>query len=407
MGEADFVILRRTPFPEKMPEINLPASKSIANRLLIMRAMSGSLVNIENLSTANDTQILAAALGSNTDMFVGDAGTALRFGLAWAAITPGKRKIYGTERLHERPIQALVEALKAMGAEIRYLEKPGFSPLEVVGRPLAGGEIQVDGSLSSQFVSALMLIAPYCQNPCLFRLAEGQVSKPYIALTAQLMSHAGAAVDWKENTISIGRQPYGHCTIAVEPDWSAAAFFYAFVALKPGSRIRLKGLKLESIQGDRVCAELFAHFGVQTTEQIDGILISHSGNTPSGLAHDFSDCPDLAQAAAVTAAGLQLNMTLTGLSTLRNKETDRIAAIQSELAKLGVRSEATHSTLMLFPSHLRTEPSLIETFDDHRMAMAFAALSAIIPELRIENPSVVAKSFPGFWQEFDALRGGF
>jgi len=406
MGEPSFIRLSQGSFPGETPCIELPASKSISNRLLIMAKLSGNRVNISNLSTANDTQLLQGALQSTGEMYVGDAGTALRFGLAWAAMSPGSRRISGTDRLHQRPIKSLVEALLSLGANINYLGEAGFAPLLVIGEPLIGGTIEVDGSLSSQFVSAIMLIAPYFQHDCEIHLSAAQVSKPYIALTAHLMQQAGAEIELRESSLRIAAKPYQALSIEVEPDWSAAAFFYAFVALKPGSQILLKGLKLDTAQGDRACVSLFSNFGVRSEFSPDGLLISHDGRFEKIQEFDFSGCPDLAQAAAVAAAGLGIQLNLKGLSTLRHKETDRLAALQSELAKLGVKTTSTQSTLALFTSVLETGITAIQTFEDHRMAMAFAALSAVLPTIEIENSGVVKKSFPTFWDEFGKLGVG-
>ncbi len=385
-------------------EIDLPASKSIANRLLVVQMLSDGAISLENLGDADDTRYLQAALDSTDGkLFMGDAGTALRFGLAWAAITPGLRVISGSPRLSERPISTLVDALREIGADIEYLEKDGFAPLQVKGKKLTGGALKINGSVSSQFISAILLVAPYFTEGLELTLDENQVSKPYISMTIECMRMAGAQVRWEGNSIAVEAEPYQENLIEIEPDWSAAAFFYTAAALHNDLKIRLKGLSKSSIQGDRLTPNFYAELGVVTTALPKGLLIESNGEAGDKKIFDFIDCPDLAPAFATVAAGLRMAVKLTGLQTLRVKETDRINALAQELRKCGVRCKEGDDYLELTAFEELTGTPSIATYGDHRMAMAFAPLVFSLGELIIESPEVVSKSFPGFWKELGKL----
>ena len=371
-------------------EITLPSSKSISNRALIIKALSGLSFEIENLSMANDTQILQQLLAdkNRTTFDVGHAGTAMRFLTAYLAIQQGEFILTGSERMQQRPIKILVDALTTLGADITYLKNEGFPPLKIIGKTLSGGEITIDGSISSQYISALMMIAPYIKNGLKINF-EGQVaSKPYLDMTAEMVK------DFKAGFV-------------VEPDWSSASYWYSMVALAKDAEITLLGLKKKSLQGDSVVAEIFEKFGVKTEYLPSGIRLTklpNFGLPASNFQLNFSNCPDLAQTVAVASAALNIPVKLTGLSTLRIKETDRIAALQIELTKLGFKVEVDGDDLII-NSHSGKIQQLnhwssisIRTYNDHRMAMAFAPLSLLSP-ITIENPDVVVKSYPNFWQD--------
>ena len=403
MGELITLSLSQESVPGDV-EISLPASKSITNRLLIMRALSGNAIQIENLSTADDSQILENALRvSSGDVDLGLAGTALRFGMAWAAITPGTRVLKGKARLHERPVKELVDALRELGADIKYLEKEGFAPLEITGKALNGGRLTIAGSRSSQFTTAMMLIAPYCASPLHFKMDPAQVSMPYIDMTLRLMQKAGAVVEQEGREIKISGK-YQSTVFQVEPDWSAASYFYLWAMALEKSTISLKNLVFDSVQGDKLAADVFAHYG----------MISHFANgnmrVAKKLIPDFRNeinCvgfPDLAQTFAVAAVIAQKPLKLTGLQTLRFKETDRIEALKNELAKCGATCQAGSDYLDIISFQKPAETPIIKTYDDHRMAMAFAPLAAIFGEIKIENPDVVSKSFPNYWTEVAKLK---
>lgn len=373
--------------------ISLPSSKSISNRALIMRAISGKTITIENLSTAKDTQILAELLAnSNRTIFdVGHAGTAMRFLTAYLATKEGEFVLTGSNRMQQRPIKILVDALRNLGAEISYLKNEGYPPLKIKGKSLLGGEISIDGSVSSQYISALMMIAPSMKNGLKINFEGSITSKPYMDMTAEMMKVFGEG-------------------FIVEADWSAASYWYSMVALAKDAEITLLGLKKDSLQGDAVVAKIYEKFGVKTEYLENGIRLTKIA--PAIIHHlpllvDFTNCPDLAQTVAVTCVALSCAAKLTGLSTLRIKETDRIAALQNELSKLGYTVEVEGNDVVVLCRDGKSQNSYnwnkisIDTYDDHRMAMAFAPLALLYP-ITIENPDVVIKSYPNFWED---LRG--
>lgn len=382
--------------------IALPASKSISNRALVIRALSARPFEIENLSQADDTLIMQRALERNdiiTD--VGPAGTAMRFLTAYYASRPGEKILTGSERMKQRPIATLVDALRQLGAQITYLENEGFPPLRIEGRRLRGGKVKVAGDISSQFITALMLIGPTLPQPLVIDIQGDPLSKPYIAMTRALMVQCGAQVDVDDNKIIVKPGRYRSGTFVVEQDWSAAAFWMAFSALARKSKLLFPGLREDSIQGDRKVTELFGLFGVNSRFTSEGLEVEKQGRPAAGSSWNFRDHPDLVQPAAIAAAGLGMAFHFDGLDNLRLKETDRIAALQYELDKLAVKSAVEEYSLSLSPG----KPSLPETFmeahGDHRMVMSLAALSLLFPQLTIHDPMVVAKSYPGFWKEVE------
>jgi 3-phosphoshikimate 1-carboxyvinyltransferase len=386
--------------------IDLPRSKSIANRLLVMNALSRGAVDVTDFGTADDTRLLHEALHSSTgEMYMGHAGTAMRFGLAYAAVSPGERLLHGSDRLHERPIAPLVDALRSLGADITYVKREGFAPLRVHGRKLKGGGLSLDATVSSQFITALMLVGPYLSGGLDLLLSGNAVSTPYLRMTASLMREAGADVSFEGKQIQIGEVPYADCSIEAEADWSAASYFYSAVALNPALEITLHGLQERSLQGDAVVAKLYHRFGVESRFNANGVTLSAMDIFDDSLEMNFLECPDLAQTVAVTAAGMRIPLKLTGLQTLRVKETDRIAALAAELQKCGVGCSAESDSLHL--KHFADVDATphIRTYHDHRMAMAFAPLTFALGEMLIEDPAVVSKSFPEFWQEMGKMLG--
>jgi 3-phosphoshikimate 1-carboxyvinyltransferase len=380
--------------------IVLPRSKSISNRLLVMQKLSRGSIDVDHISDADDTRLLRDALQiSDDDLWLGHAGTALRFGLAWAAITPGTRVLRGSDRLSERPIGSLVDALRQLGAEITYLEREGHIPVRVAGRTLNHAHLEVASDVSSQFTSALMLIGPYINGGVAISRKGAIVSQPYLEMTAALMLEAGAEVELSDVHIRIEEGTYADAHFDVEADWSAASYFYALLALAGHGDIELVGLQRNGLQGDAVLAEIFSHFGIRTEYTSRGVRIHATGILDELDTWDFVDCPDLAQTVAVVAAGLSRPFRLTGLQTLRYKETDRIHALAAELGKCGVHCETGPDFLALVGFESPAGIPKIATYDDHRMAMAFAPLSAVFGEIQIEDPDVVSKSFPGFWDE--------
>ena len=393
--------------PDKINiEINLPASKSISNRALILNALSYSPYDIENLSDSDDTRVMVRVFDSNDTKFdIGAAGTAMRFLTAFLAKTVGEWQITGSERMKNRPIRILVDALNQLGARIEYLEKEGYPPLKVLGSALTGGEISLNGSVSSQYISALMMIAPYMQNGLKITLEGKIISKPYIIMTQKMMAEFGVSADFTGNIIDIKPQTYSPTRFRVESDWSAASYWYEILSLAGKGKIHLKGLKKESYQGDCKVAELFEQLGVKTEFDKDGVIIS-ANNKPETpcFEYDFTNEPDLAQTFAVSCCLKEIPFTFSGLQSLKIKETNRIAALINELGKLGyVLYEPAEGQLAWNGERcVATENPVIATYDDHRMAMAFAP-AALFQPLTIEHPEVITKSYPGFWKDLSKL----
>lgn len=372
--------------------------------MLIINALAGGGSDIQNLSEANDTRLMLRLLKSD-DLVLNaeDAGTTMRFLTAYSAVLPGARQLTGTERMKQRPIGLLADALRELGAEIKFLEKDGFPPLQVRGitRQLTS-EVSVRGDVSSQFISALMMIAPVLPEGLTINL-EGRVgSRPYIEMTAALMRKFGVQLTWTDNRLFIPHAAYRPASYAVENDWSAASYWFAFAALAQTGEIVLPGMTLRSIQGDRVIADLMESLGVMCQPRGNDLLLMGKDCRES-IVFDFTDCPDLAQTVMVVCAAKNVTGIFTGLESLRIKETDRIAALQNELKKLGATLTETDGRWLLKPAEqLPQNIPVIATYDDHRMAMAFAPLAAM-RTIQIENPQVVKKSYPRFWDDLQQM----
>jgi len=388
--------------------VNLPASKSIANRLLLMRAVGGFHdLEIHHLSNARDTVILNGILGNlakNPLADVHDAGTVMRFLTAYLSCLDGEWVLTGAERMQQRPIGALVNVLRLLGADIRYEKKEGYPPLRIKGGKLLGGKVEIDGNVSSQFISALLMIAPLYQEPLVLHIKNTLVSRPYVEMTLNLMRQWGAEWEWKENVILVKNKSYLKPAgkVFVESDWSAASYFYSILALAKTGEITLPHLFKDSLQGDSVCREIFKALGVSTKFSGNGIVLKKEGKPSAKFKYDFIKCPDIAQTLAVCCAAKGIEAHLTGLQTLSIKETDRINAIKAELKKCGIGVSMTHNSIRISPSHLLTSDLTLLTYNDHRMAMSLAPL-ALSGEIKIEDPSVVEKSFPYFWEELKKL----
>lgn len=389
-------------------EITLPASKSISNRALIINALSYSPYEIENLSDCDDTNVMIKALDSNNTTFdIGAAGTAMRFLTAFLSKTVGEWVITGSKRMKERPIKLLVDALNSLGARIKYIEIEGFPPLQIYGSALIGGEIRLNGGVSSQYISALMMIAPYMQKGLKIILEGNVISVPYILMTLNMMRDFGVKASFENNIIEIKPQSYQPVKYRVESDWSAASYWYEILAIAGEGRIFLKGLYQHSYQGDSKVAELFEQLGVHTEYQRDGVLLSTNNRDCSCFEYDFVNQPDLAQTFAVTCCLKNIPFHFRGVQSLKIKETNRVAALITELNKFGyVLHEPADGELVwegqTIPVHASETPS-IKTYDDHRMAMAFAPAAFIRP-IVIENPGVVSKSYPGFWMDLEKIQ---
>lgn len=388
--------------------VQLPASKSISNRVLIMHALSGADTPLKNLSDCDDTNVMEAALSSVDEVIdIKAAGTAMRFLTAFFAIREGVHVLTGTERMKNRPIKILVDALRQLGAKIDYLGREGFPPLRIEGRVLAGGEVTLDGSVSSQYISALLMIAPMMKNGLVLHLTGTIISRPYIRLTLALMKEFGIESRWHDDTIAITSQQYMPRTYTVESDWSAASYWYEMAALNNNSEIELLGLYEHSHQGDARLVEIFEKLGVSTLFTEHGVKLKHNGNCVQKFYYDFVNQPDLAQTFTVTAAMMDIPFRFDGLQTLKIKETDRIAALITELGKWGYRLKEIDNASIEWTGEYDSPAVLqaIDTYEDHRMALAFAPAALVKKQVEINNPEVISKSYPHYWA--DLQKAGF
>ena len=396
--------------------IKLPASKSISNRALIISALAGVKTMPRNISNCDDTEVIVRALRDNPyEIDIKAAGTAMRFMTAYLAVTPGEHVITGTERMKHRPIKVLVDALRYLGADIEYIGEEGFPPLKIRGKALDGGSIEIPGDVSSQYVSALLMIAPMLNGGLELHLTGNIISRPYIDLTIHTMHDYGARVEWTDvDTIVTEPTGYREREFIIENDWSGASYWYETLALMGDreSSIRLPGLIDSSRQGDSGVRYLFSMLGVKTSFE-DGIKTKPTTVTLKAmrsmlpkLDFDFSGQPDLTQTLVVTCAAMNIPFHFTGLATLRIKESDRIEVLKREMRKLGfVIREENNSELLWDGERCEATMKPIDTYEDHRMAMAFAPAAVKFPGLRINNPEVVTKSYPNFWK--DLQQAGF
>jgi len=369
-------------------EIDLPSSKSISNRLLIIKALCKEKFLIKNLSDSDDTILLKNALNSKEKTInVSHAGTSFRFLTSFLSIQKGKEFILnGSDRMKERPIKELVNSLQELGVKIEYLEKEDFPPLKIIGTEIDGGEIEIDGTISSQFISSLLLIAPNLKNGLILKIKGELVSKPYVLMTLKLMGEFGINWTWNKDVITILKQEYVAKNYTVESDWSAATFWFQSASLSEKCKIILRGLNEESIQGDSACKEIFKDLGVDSLFINGNLILTKNKRISPSETYNLIETPDIYQSLKCTLFTLNKDSEFTGIQTLRNKETDRIAAVENELLKLNT-------------------PKIIETYNDHRMAMSFAPLSLKFEELQISNPGVISKSYPNYWK--DLKKGGF
>lgn len=391
--------------------VQLPASKSISNRALILHALSGGSTRPENLSDCDDTQVMIRALDHTPDVIdIHAAGTAMRFLTAYLCVTPGTHTITGTERMQQRPIRILVDALRTLGARIDYAGNEGFPPLRINGTQLTDSEIELAGNVSSQYISALLMIGAVLPVGLKLRLTGDIISRPYINLTLQLMHDFGAQAGWtSENSISVAPGGYRDTPFRVESDWSAASYWYQMTVLSAGSpEVELLGLFANSAQGDSRGAELFARLGVQTEYTPQGVKLRKQGHPVVRLDEDLVDIPDLAQTFVVTCCLLDVPFRFTGLQSLKIKETDRICALITELRKLGYVIHAEQDSILWWDGERcpADEQPGIDTYEDHRMAMAFAPACLVCPTIRINEPQVVSKSYPRYWDDLQAAGFG-
>lgn len=446
------VLLKRK--REINPLVVLPASKSISNRALIINALSGAGVVPGNVSDCDDTRVMVRALAglnssgeaqhstgcgqettagcvhnapAGTDVVdIMAAGTAMRFLTAFFSVTDGERILTGTERMRHRPIAILVDALRQLGADISYEGEEGFPPLRIRGRKLSGGEVSLAGNVSSQYISAMLMIGPVMKDGLTLTLTGGVVSRPYIDMTLGIMRTFGAKASFEGNVIKVEPTGYKAVPYYIENDWSASSYWYEMVALTPDSTVCLPGLFGESLQGDQGVKDIFAKLGVQTVfetseggaedaDQSSGgscattdarqcVRLMHTGERVERLDIDMLRVPDLAQTVVVTCAMLGVPFRITGLQSLKIKETDRIAALRTELGKLGYAIGEENDSVLFWDGERseKAEDASIDTYEDHRMAMSFAPCCQTLGEVVINNPEVVSKSYPGFWDDFAA-----
>ena len=387
-------------------KVGLPSSKSESNRLLIMKALASSDIHIQNLSTARDTFLLNRALNSDArELNIMDAGTTMRFLTAYFTVKGENRILTGTKRMKERPIKLLVDALESIGGKISYLQKEGYPPIEIHAFEQKTKVLEIEGNISSQYISALLMVAPALEQGLEMRLIPPVTSLPYIKMTLSLMGLLGISYDWKGNNIKIANQNYRSGTYTVESDWSAASYWYSMVSLAQKSDVFLKGLRKNSIQGDSAIVEIMEHLGVKTEFEQDGVRLIQA-EAKGDFEYDFTSCPDLAQTIAVLCACKGIKAHLTGLHTLKIKESDRIEATKTELAKLGAEVETTNESMHILSSVRNMDKSVcVDTYHDHRMAMAFAPVCLLRP-LDLDDETVVVKSYPHFWEDVkDYVRG--
>lgn len=386
--------------------IQLPSSKSISNRALIINALGKGTYQLRNLSECDDTQVMIRALSrqSGDVIDIMAAGTAMRFLTAYLSVVPGKHVITGTQRMQQRPIQVLVDALRELGADINYLKNEGFPPLQITGSTLNKDNICLPGNISSQYISALLMIAPTLPDGLSIKLTGNVISRPYINLTLQLMKEFGAKAYWEsDDLLKVESHPYHSIPYYIESDWSAASYWYQIAALSNEATIILPGLYENSYQGDSKVAELFNLLGVKTHYEDNTVKLTKQPMSIHKLEYDFVNQPDLAQTFVVTCALLDIPFRFTGLQSLKIKETDRIAALIKEMHKLGyIIQEIDNSCLTWNGERCEKTFQAIDTYEDHRMAMAFAPACLKLTDISINHPQVVSKSYPRFWENLQA-----
>ena len=404
--------------PDKIDAaVRLPASKSISNRALVMNALAGSKVMPDNLSDCDDTRVILDALRRMPETIdIGAAGTAMRFMTAYLAVTPGCHTLTGTERMKHRPIRALVDALRYIGADIAYEGEEGYPPLRINGRRLEGGRLEIPGDISSQYISALLMVGPALERGLELRLMGEIISRPYIDLTLCMMRGFGADAEWTDvDTISVRPVPYGPRPFFIENDWSAASYWYETLVLARDGEleVRLDGLTDGSRQGDSAVKYLFSMLGVRTVFKTrergvpTTVTLKRVEPVPPRLDYDFVNQPDMVQTFVVCCALAGVPFRFTGLASLKIKETDRVEALKTEMRKLGyvVRETAVGELSWDGERCQQADDLVINTYEDHRMAMAFAPAATVFPGLKIDEPQVVSKSYPHFWDEL--RRAGF
>jgi 3-phosphoshikimate 1-carboxyvinyltransferase len=405
--------------------VQLTGSKSECNRALIIEALSNGKVKVENISDAADAVLLAnilraevrdqrlEAVGINkseiehpiSEINIGHAGTAMRFLTAYLTLQDEEVILTGSERMKQRPIGILVDALRELGAQIEYIENEGFPPIKLKGSLVQqSNKVNIKGDISSQFITALLLIAARLPFGLELHIEGDLTSRPYVEMTLAMLQTAGIQHSWEGSVIAIQNQEFTTTSLYIEPDWSAASYWYAIAALADEAELFLPGLTQYSLQGDSVITEIMANFGITSQFKDGGVYLQKEEKAISRKIFDLKECPDLAQTIIVVCAALGHEATFTGLETLKIKETDRIKALQNELAKIGVKLIEKGQVYKLDCSEKQIpERIFVDTYDDHRMAMAFAPLALLIPQVEIEDADVVEKSYPAFWKDLEKM----
>jgi 3-phosphoshikimate 1-carboxyvinyltransferase len=395
--------------------IKLDGSKSLSNRALIIRALCEDDFDIDHCATADDVVTMKALLASSDEVRdAHHAGTTFRFMCSYLCLQEGTQVLTGSSRMKERPIGALVDALRHIGAQIDYMEKEGYPPLRIGELNIASytNKVEVSAGISSQFITSLLLIAPSLPKGLEISLVGDLVSRPYLEMTLKMMSYFGIDYTWEEQTIKVEHQKYSAKDITIEADWSAASYYYIMAAFSEKTNLRLEGLDKESLQGDSAIAEIMEAFGIQTEYLDHAVLLSTGGEVKQLLDHDFINDPDIAQSVAVACAGAGKPGVFSGLKTLKIKETDRIAALQKELGKVGVffsllpprfaKNSKKEYYMIEGKAAQPNSPPDFDTYKDHRMAMAFAPLGMLFPVI-VNEPDVVSKSYPAYWNDLRLL----
>jgi len=401
------LVLQKSSLTKGLPNIRITGSKSESNRLLLLQALYPE-IEIENLSNSDDSKLMQLALKKSSDVIdIHHAGTAMRFLTAFLSIQKNREvEITGSKRMKERPIKILVNALKDLGANIKYLDKKGFPPLRIKGNKLIGGKVSLKANVSSQYISALLLIAPKLKKGLKLKLKGEITSTPYINMTLNLLNQIGVETKFKENTIRVKSfsKKIVNTNLTVESDWSSASYYYSIIALSEvGTSITLSAYKQDSLQGDSVLSEIYNQFGVSTTFLNNSIQLKKEKICQlQTLNCQLANAPDIAQTIAVTCFGLGIECNLTGLHTLKIKETDRLLALKTEIEKLGGKVTITDKSLHLLASKEIKSDIEITTYNDHRMAMAFAPL-ALKTSLIINHANVVSKSYPDYWSDLESI----
>lgn len=384
-------------------KIQITGSKSESNRVLLLQALFSQIV-LANVSNSDDTIAMKSGLASENEVVdIGHAGTSMRFLTAYYSSLEHQEKILtGSPRMQERPIGILVDALRQLGADIRYLKNEGYPPLLIKGKRLTASEVRLSANISSQYITALMLIAPSLPHGLRIQLEGKITSVPYIEMTLSLLHQIGIEATFSGQFIQVfPKKNIAQTTHAVESDWSSASYYFSITALAKDANLALLTYKENSLQGDRVLMDIYEQLGVKSMIKNNTLYLQKKALRSQQVKLDLSDAPDLAQTIAVSCYGLGVACDLTGLHTLKIKETDRLVALQNELRKLGATIEITAHSLHLQKRTNSIRPNvLIETYHDHRMAMAFAPLALLVP-IRIQDPKVVSKSYPGFWEDLE------